>query len=198
MKYPELLTLIADTLNRQDLASVIPSWVKMAEAVMNREIHARQEFGYLEYDGVSDAVGLPCDFAGVASIVAVGQPTLKLVYASPDRFDEMWVVANGSAVYYTIVGDRMLFSPSNEFHLKLRYWKRLSGLGKECPSNWVLERHPDAYLYGSLVHSAPYLKDDSRIGIWSDLFTGAVTAINQLSVFEQAGANVEISSTSVV
>lgn len=198
MKYPELMTLIADTLNRKDLTANIPSWIEMAESVMNREIHARMEFGILQLNAVNGMIGLPCDFAGVSSITALGQPNQKIVYASPDKFDEYWMVANGPAPFYTIVGGSMVFAPSNNFDLLLRYWKRLPSLSKTCPSNWILERNLDAYLYGALVHSAPFLKDDSRIGIWSNLFESAVTAINQQSVFEQAGAHVEIRSMSVV
>jgi len=40
-----------------------------------------------------------------------------------------------------------------------------------------LSKHPDAYLYGSLVHSAPYLKDDDRIGIWAGLFDAIIQDI---------------------
>ena len=34
-------------------------------------------------------------------------------------------------------------------------------------TNWLLDAHPDAYLYGSLMQSAPYLQADERIGIWA-------------------------------
>jgi hypothetical protein len=32
--------------------------------------------------------------------------------------------------------------------------------------NWLLTGHPDVYLYASLVETAPYLKDDSRVPVW--------------------------------
>jgi hypothetical protein len=46
-------------------------------------------------------------------------------------------------------------------------------------SNWLLEIAPDAYLYGSLVQSAPYLKDDGRVQVWGGLYAGAVAAVNR-------------------
>lgn len=33
--------------------------------------------------------------------------------------------------------------------------------------NWLITAHPDVYLYGALVESAPYLKDDARIATWA-------------------------------
>ena len=42
----------------------------------------------------------------------------------------------------------------------------------------MLEYFPDAYLYGSLIHSAPYLKDDARLQVWAALYQSAIDAIN--------------------
>ncbi len=37
-------------------------------------------------------------------------------------------------------------------------------------TNWVLDDHPDVYLYGALLETAPYLVDDARIPVWETLF----------------------------
>ena len=40
--------------------------------------------------------------------------------------------------------------------------------------NWLLTASPSAYLYGSLVHSAPYLRDDERIALWDKMYKDAL------------------------
>lgn len=43
--------------------------------------------------------------------------------------------------------------------------------------NWLLTAHPDVYLYGTLVESAPYLKDDARVAVWEQRYQDAVAGI---------------------
>jgi hypothetical protein len=60
----------------------------------------------------------------------------------------------------------------------LYYISELPALSDSNTSNWLLEHYPDAYLYGSLIHSAPYLKDDARLQVWAALYQSAIDAIN--------------------
>lgn len=198
MNYTELQALIATTLNRQDLAANIPVFISLAEAQMDRELVTRQEFGVRTLEGVSEEISLPCDFGGVLALTAFGQPNRKIVYLAPDALDEQWLSSNGVPHYYTITASKILFSPSVEFDGLLRYWKRLPRLGNGCDCNWLLERHPDAYLYGALTHAAPFLKDDDRIPVWNGFYSAAVDAINRQSVEQQAGAHVQVQNRSVV
>ena len=64
-------------------------------------------------------------------------------------------------------------------------------------SNWLLNYYADAYLYGSLVHSAPYLKDDARATVWAALYQSAIDAINaesERSKFGGSGRRMKIRS----
>jgi len=45
-------------------------------------------------------------------------------------------------------------------------------------TNWLLSKSPQIYLYGTLLHAAPFLNDDSRLPVWSALFEDAVKALN--------------------
>jgi len=45
----------------------------------------------------------------------------------------------------------------------------------------VLQDAPDVYLYGSLLHSAPYLVEDARIAVWAQMYSAAVAQLNQSS-----------------
>ena len=52
----------------------------------------------------------------------------------------------------------------------------LSPLNVSTP---LLRRHPDLYLYGSLIHSAPFLQADDRIQIWQTLYDKAIMGVNR-------------------
>jgi hypothetical protein len=45
-----------------------------------------------------------------------------------------------------------------------------------------LDNHPDAYLYGTLMHSAPYLQADERIGVWAGKYQ---QVINQITTSDE-------------
>ena len=62
--------------------------------------------------------------------------------------------------------------------LKLYYYCRITPLSDNEPQNWLIEDAPDAYLYGSLLQAEPYLKNDSRVAIWRDMYGNVITTMN--------------------
>ena len=59
----------------------------------------------------------------------------------------------------------------------MAYYGRIDALGDANADNWLLTHSPDVYLYGSLLQTAPYLKDDERIGIWKGLYEEAIAGL---------------------
>jgi hypothetical protein len=90
--------------------------------------------------------------------------------------------------YYTIAGSKFYFSPAPDtgYQARLRYRSRLSKLA-EVGTNWLLEEHPDAYLYGALAQTAPFLKDDERLPMWLARFDQLIDEINIDGVRQAVG-----------
>ena len=94
---------------------------------------------------------------------------------------------NGQPTYYSIVGGEMELSPFPDNaallaqpmpNLELAYYQRL-GLGQNpTDSNSVLSFYPACYIYGALIQSAPFLRDDPRVQTWGTLYNNAVTGAN--------------------
>lgn len=105
--YNSLLSEISDELNRKDLESKAPVWVRLAETRLRRDLD-------------------------------VGRCR----------------------------------EPNYEFR------EPFDNLGLDNQVNYVLTNHPDLYFYGSLLHSAPYLDDDQRLGTWASFYQNAVESIN--------------------
>jgi hypothetical protein len=61
------------------------------------------------------------------------------------------------------------------------YYAKIPTLSDSVTTNWLLTYHPDIYLYGALLHSAPYLKEDERASTWAALYSAAVARVNTAS-----------------
>ena len=181
--YAELKTSITDFLNRDDLTTVTPTFISLAEADMQRRVrHWRQE-KRSNANLNSRYSDVPGDFLEVIRFGVTGDnnSTLEMISQS-QMLDRRMQNGNtsGSPRYYALTaGEIELFpSPSAITSTELYYYSKIDALSASTASNWMLANHPDAYLYGSLVHSAPYLSDDSRITMWAALYQAAIDAIN--------------------
>jgi hypothetical protein len=178
--YSGLQTTIGDFLNRADLTAIIPSFITLAEAQMSRRLASdgpvREMMGRSDATVNAEFIPVPADFMGVKGIVLTGS-TLSLDFVEPE------IIAEYKAKYPSEVGDPRVFSiVGSEFQFwpwvtggsyaaEISYWKRIPALTAIATTNWLLASHPDAYLYTSLIQSAPYLKDDERLTIWGTLAT---------------------------
>jgi hypothetical protein len=75
----------------------------------------------------------------------------------------------------------LLPTPDDTYEASIVYYGRIPALSVSNTTNWLLTEAPDTYLYGSLVHAAPYLKDDQRLVIWESLFKLSLDTLNSSS-----------------
>ena len=184
--YSELKTAIADFLNRDDLTATVPNFIALAEANMQRKIrHWRQEKrSTAELDTQYSAI--PADFLEIIRFYITSGGTRKLELISQaellDRKRRNLNTSGSPAFYALTAGEIEVYPvPDGTYDVELYYYSRVPALSDSATTNWLLEYFPDMYLYGALVHSAPYLKDDSRTQLWSALYQEAIDAINTSS-----------------
>ena len=200
--YDELKTSVADFLNRDDITSTIPTFISLAEANMQRKLrHWRMEKrSTAEIDTQYSAI--PADFFEVIRFYVTSGDTKPLeLISQAELLDRKRKNLNtsGSPSYYAITaGEIEVYPvPDGTYDAELYYYSRIPALSDSNTSNWVLEYFPDAYLYGTLLHSAPYLKDDSRTQLWASLYQEAIDAINlesERSKFGGSGRRLKIRS----
>jgi hypothetical protein len=98
-----------------------------------------------------------------------------------ERFEMIGV----PSFYRHVEGDKLQFLPApnseNPLRCVLEYWAAVPDLTEESPNNWLLDRYPDVYLYGSLLIAAAYLQDDGRVPLWTQAYSESVTAANMAS-----------------
>jgi hypothetical protein len=184
--YAELQTAIADFLNREDLTAVIPTFIRLAEARMDRDLrHWRQEQrSNADLDAQYSA--LPPDFLQPIRLQILAGPsgevapisTAQMLQLRGDRADLV-----GRPTNYAITGGSIELypTPDDTYASSLVYYGRTPALSVSNTTNWLLTEAPDAYLYGSLVHAAPYLKDDARLAVWESMFKLSLDTLNSSS-----------------
>lgn len=180
--YAELKAAIADFLNRDDLADVAGDFITLAEADMSRTLrHWRME-GRSTAEIDTQYSALPADFLEAIRFYVTSGTSNALELISQGELlkrKEMSLNEVGKPRYYAITaGEIEVYPvPDGTYTAELYYYQRITPLSDSNTSNWLLQYHPDAYLYGALVHSAGYLKDDARIQVWASLYANAIAAI---------------------
>ena len=189
--YAELKTSIGDWLNRSDLTSVIPDFISLAEAQVERTLRTRQMIvrANASFDAQYGAV--PSDFLETKSLKLTStNPQTPLEFLSIDALDQKAAeyTASGKPRFFGVVGGqlRIVPTPDATYTTELTYYAKLSKLSTSNTSNWLLSSSPDIYLYGSLLQAAPYLQDDARIQTWATLYG---RALNDLQTADDRGAS---------
>ena len=192
--YTELKTAIADFLNRDDLSAAVPTFISLAEADMQRRVrHWRMEKrSTAELDTQYSAI--PADFVEVIRFYVTSNDTRPLELISQAELLDRKAKrsnASGAPAYYALTaGELEIYPvPDGTYDVELYYVSRIPALSDSNASNWMLEQYQDAYLYGALVHSAPYLKDDARVTVWAALYQNAIDAINAESERSKYGGS---------
>jgi hypothetical protein len=75
------------------------------------------------------------------------------------------------------------------FNAEIVYYTRMAPLSNANPSNEILRAAPDAYLYGALMHAAPFLEHDERIPVWREHFERAMLQLEIEKDHEEYGAS---------
>jgi len=173
--YGELKSTIADFLNRSDLTSVIPTFIDFAEAEFNRNLRVRQMVLRAEAQIDARFSAVPADFIEAKDLVIVTtNPVTPLEFITQQEMAQernTTYTAAATPKYFSVVGSQFEFvpTPDQQYSLEMSYFAKIDALSDDADTNWLLTDYPDIYLYTSLMHSAPYLKDDERIGVWSQL-----------------------------
>lgn len=181
--YAELKTAIAEWLNRDDLTSTIPDFITLAEESMALNMrHWRMENrATATLDSQYEA--LPARFVAPIRLSLTGGNTYALEQVSQaqlmDRRSQASNVSGRPQYYALTQGEIEVFpTPDADYTLELVYYEKAEALSDSNTTNWILDNYPSVYLYGSLMHTAPFLKDDPRLQVWASLYQQGVASVN--------------------
>lgn len=180
--YNSLLAASADWLNRADLTDQLPAFVALSETQFNREMRVRDMMVRADATSNAENVQLPDDWLEHYSlIVPPGPPPAPqgfmpkpLRYMSERESNEVKAKMFGAAgipTGYTVIGNmiELVPAPNDNVDLKMVYYQRIPSLSTTNPTNWLIVKSPDLYLYSTLLQAMPYLKDDNRAQTWAGI-----------------------------
>ena len=179
--YAELRAEVAEWLQRSDLSARIPVFVEMATARFNRELRAPEMETLVTTAADAEYTDLPVDFLQIRSIETNGD---RMEYLAPEEFQAYVAKTSTPAVpVYTIADMSLRIYPAptvaGTLTLKVLYYARIPELDSPGDTNWLLDAHPDVYLFGSLVEAAGFLHDDARMAVWDSRLQQAISLINR-------------------
>jgi hypothetical protein len=180
--YSALQTTIASYLGRTDLTAMIPTFITLAEARLQRELRTRQMLKSATATMTSgdNTVGLPTDFLEMRDLFVQGNPRMPVSYMSPSAFTRnARATESGKPVDYSVIGSEMNFAPipDGAYVLEMLYYYKPDVLSSTNASNVFLANYPDLLLYGSLAQAEPYLMNDARLATWASLYANTLELI---------------------
>jgi hypothetical protein len=193
--YTDLQTAITEWLARDQDATLIariPTFIQLLEAKMNRSLFVRQmevrATALIDTTSTEpEFISLPADFQSMRRVrlsSVSGKPHLD--FKSGTQLDEYRSsIGNtvGQPQFFTIFGDEIELAPTPDaaYTVEMVYRQQIPALASNS-TNWLLTLAPDLYLYGALLESAPYIKEDGRIQTWALGLSNALDALNNLGL----------------
>ncbi len=193
--YSELLTDVAAWLRRPSILARIPDFVTLCEKDMQRRLKVGDQ-------------ELTTTLSTTANVTTVALPAgltkiRRLRFLYNGIYNDLWPVAlapsdsanwnvPGPPLGVSIQGSNLVVrpTPNTTYPMPIDYYGKFTPLSDNDPTNWILEDHPDAYLYGSLMHSAPYLGTDTRLPLWEAAYENAISGINRAD-FEKRNSGLQ-------
>lgn len=187
--YTELQAAAANYLARDDLTLRIPEFVTLCEAKLNRllfvpQMETRSTTSADTTDNEPEFISLPSDFQTMRRLRlsgVVGKPALKfLTGVQMDDVRYSMDNVSGQPVYFSIIGSEieLLPTPNEDFTIEMVYRAKIPDLATNL-TNWLLTLAPDIYLYGTLLESTPFIKEDERIAVWATAFSTTLDDLNR-------------------
>ena len=192
--FDSLQTAVVEYLAREGDATLIarvPTFIQLFEAKMNRMLFVPQmekrstttvDTGSAEPEFIT----LPTDFQTMRTVRlggVAGKPRLQ--FMTPTQLEDYRYSTDnvpGQPTYFSVVGNELELgpTPNDAYTIEMIYRANIGPLSDSNTSNWLLLLAPDLYLYGTLLESAPYMKEDARIATWAAGYSMALDGLNTL------------------
>jgi hypothetical protein len=198
--YTTLQTAIAGWLTRSEasLGGFIPGFIQSWESRFYRQ---PQNFGRwmeteLSETIASNVIAVPSDYLGLKHAFVDGsystpldRKTLVQMYSAYPRGG-----CTGIPVWITRERGNFIFGPApdSDYDIGGTYWARpinIRSFASDAAAHWLIVNAPDLVLYGSLLESTPFLRNDARIGVWQSFYDKALQDYRDLQKDEDVSGS---------
>jgi hypothetical protein len=179
--YTTFQAALASELDRDDMTSDIPDFIRLAEARIKRDVRIRE---MIQRDAltVNDRyVAIPSKFLEAYEIRLLTDPVTVLEYLQPHEMTRMRRAGTGKPKFFTVHNEfEFDIDADQSYSGEILFYENFDAL-ETTATNDLLTNHPDIYFYGSLLSAATRLMHDERIPLWKGLYEEAVSRANKAS-----------------
>lgn len=199
--FTALKTAIQTWLDNTSLSGNVEDFISIAESRLNRILRDQQmeTRATLTVGGAPvDSILLPADFLELREIHIETAADKPLSYRSPQFVENIRDQLAGDPVFYSVEKRSLSFAAKAPAAMafSILYYQKIPGLSAGNPTNWLLEDHPDIYLYASLVQAEGFVVNDARIALWKQLLDESLKEL--LTVSERARTGGETNARKAV
>ena len=190
--YAELVASIGAWLNRDDLNDMAPDFIRLVEEELNRVLRVPEMEITVDLTIDAERIDLPEDFRQSRAFYINSDPRYELVPVSLGTLRTSYAVqTTGRPEVYAISGSELVFGPApdDEYTGPFTYYADIPALTSEDDVNWVLEKHPSLYLYGTLLQAELYGWNDERLPLIRAGFDLAVGQLQKQGTAKQYGGS---------
>ncbi len=188
LTYDNLTSLVLQYLERSDDAVVnfIPTAVTMAEFEIAQQIKTLGQLEVVDSNMTANnpVIAKPARWRKTVSMTLTTATGAKqpIYLRKLEYLGSYWpnVTATDTPVYYADYDYEHWFvapTPNQAYSFEALCYTRLEPLSSSNQTNWLTQNAPNAMLFGTLKQTASFLKDDTRIAVWSKLFEEAMGAL---------------------
>ena len=188
MTYSSLTSIVLQYLERSDTAVVnaIPTFITLAEFEIAQQI---KTLGQLNVAESTLTVGNP-----VVAKPARWRKTVSMKYTDAsgnkqpiylrkyEYLTAYWPNNTNTAppIYYADYDyDHWYLSPTPDqsYAFEVLFYERILPLSSTNQTNWLTQNAPNALLFGTLLQMTPFLKNDTRIPTWQQMYQNALNML---------------------
>jgi hypothetical protein len=173
--YSDLVAAVPSWLRRADLAAMAPDFIMLAEREMDRVLRTALQLGEQSLTIDAEFIAAPAGFRMVRSLRLTSGSGRVLREATPEQMAARKAASHGLAGApreFALVGAQIEVwpLPDRAYSAVAELQAGIAPLSDANPTNWILQGHPDAYLYGALAAGAAYAKNDDRAAAFQAQF----------------------------
>lgn len=173
--YASLLVDAAEYSGREDIAHLFARFLGLAELKLNRGLRVADMEKTAAIVLASGDGALPSDFLEAREVKTSANVPIRAV--SMQQLTESWAGNSGVPAGYFISGSTLKARPISNQTLTMTYYAKIPALTKAAPTNWLLTRAPDVYLYALVTEIAIWERDAAKVQAMQQLMSLALSGL---------------------
>lgn len=188
--FTNLKTALLNWADRTDLTAYDDDFVSLGDARIRKDF-AAQSIRVRDMETTTDltpssgTVTLPSNFLAMKRVQALTSPKRRLEYKTQDWLDEAYPDgAEGTPSFYTVAGSSLSMFPLTDSDIRLTYYAYPTPLSDNDPTNWLLAKYPDIYLYAALVELELFTGNTEGVAKWLAAYQAGLESLSNAGVDE--------------